>query len=197
MEQEDQELRREPAPGSPVASGLADAGSPEADPAGLTAIYPGFQSLDPRVIWLWRVGNLIFCSTVLVASAVGAGVIWTQSPISRLVPISMVPAALLLFTILVFWLPPRQYATRSYRLGERVLELRKGIFWKTSVMIPLSRLQHVDLNQGPLERKWGLAVLEIHTAGTSNATHRLEGLDYDTGKALREELIKAADLEEK
>jgi uncharacterized protein len=197
MEQEDRELGREPDPSSPLASGPEDDGRPEADPAEMTAVDTGFQSLDPRIIRLWQVGNLIFCVAVLAAAAVGTAFVWTQSTISRLAPIWMVPAALVLVFVLVFWLPPRRYATRLYRMGARVLELRKGIFWKTSVMIPLSRLQHVDLNQGPLERKWGLAVLEIHTAGTSNATHKLEGLDYETGKGLREKLIEAADLEEK
>jgi hypothetical protein len=62
-------------------------------------------------------------------------------------------------------------------------------------MIPLSRVQHVDLERGPIERHFGLASLEIHTAGTQNATHKISGLAAETANQVREELIAEANLE--
>ena len=72
----------------------------------------------------------------------------------------------------IFWWPQRDYACWSYRINQRVVELRHGVIWHVAVSIPLSRLQHVDLHRGPLERRYGLASLELHTAGTSHASDR-------------------------
>ena len=92
----------------------------------------------------------------------------------------------------VIWWPRWVYKHWSYRIGQKVFELRHGILWHVSVSIPLSRLQHVDLHRGPLERHRGLASLQIHTAGTKEASQTIPGLDFDVAQSLRDRLIDAA-----
>jgi membrane protein YdbS with pleckstrin-like domain len=62
-------------------------------------------------------------------------------------------------------------------------------------MIPLTRLQHVDLKRGPLDRRYDVASLEVHTAGTAQASHEIPCLSAEVGVALREQLIAAAELD--
>jgi membrane protein YdbS with pleckstrin-like domain len=57
-------------------------------------------------------------------------------------------------------------------------------------LLPLSRLQHVDLHRGPLERAFGLASLILHTAGTHEARITIPGLDADEAVRLRDRLVE-------
>jgi membrane protein YdbS with pleckstrin-like domain len=155
---------------------------------------PVFEMLDPLAVKRWRIEGVLSIGTILAVALVGGSSLWALTPVPGW---AVVPALVLLAVLLYFsagWFPPRRYAAWSYRLSEQVLELRYGVFWKTSVMIPLTRLQHVDLQRGPLDRRFGLASLVVHTAGTSKASHEIPFLAEKTGLELRERLIEAADL---
>jgi len=151
-------------------------------------------ALDPRVVRIWRLENLASSGLLFAGTAGGSFAlgVFTAFP-AVLVPVIWLVFGLW-FWISSFWWPPRLYCSWSYRLDQRVIELRYGVLWQKSVMIPLSRVQHVDLLRGPLERHYGLASLEIHTAGTRHASYKLEGLSEETGETLRERLISEADL---
>jgi uncharacterized protein len=102
-------------------------------------------------------------------------------------------AVLLLFPLLIFstlvW-PRIAYRHASWRLDQESLEIRRGVFWKHRISIPLGRVQHADVSQGPLLRQYGLGKLTVHTAGTSNATIDLDGLTHGTALAVRDELVR-------
>jgi membrane protein YdbS with pleckstrin-like domain len=63
------------------------------------------------------------------------------------------------------------------------------VFWRTVVNVPRSRVQHTDVSQGPLERRFGLGALVVYTAGTDHARIDLGGLAYETAIALRDHLL--------
>lgn len=72
--------------------------------------------------------------------------------------------------------------------GEGVI-VRRGIWWRTAVMVPITRLQHIDINQGPLDRRWAMARLTLHTAGTHDKGTRIDGLPVEQAHALRSTLL--------
>ncbi len=166
------------------AAGAAIAASPE-NP----------KKLDPRVIPIWRITALIRNGILLVAGIVGGTLLHFYQGLSLLI---VVPVWLLLILLLVLetgYLPRKRYEATSYRIGNEVFEFCSGLVWKTSVMIPISRIQHIDLLRGPLERHHGLATLSVHTAGTSNAFQRVSGLEASTAIAVRERIMAAANLD--
>jgi hypothetical protein len=71
-----------------------------------------------------------------------------------------------------------------------LLEIRRGVWWRSVVTVPLSRVQHTDVNQGPLQRRFDLSTLVVHTAGTQHATVKLEGLGKEVAESVRDELLK-------
>ena len=81
---------------------------------------------------------------------------------------------------------------RPYGIDERGLEIRRGVIWKRVVNVPRSRVQHTDVSQGPLERRYGLGTLVIYTAGTEYARITLAGLEHAVALALRENLMPEA-----
>lgn len=152
-----------------------------------------FQRIDARFIALSRFGAAGLFGVIGAGAIVGGCVILWVSPLAWLLPVLTIWGALAGWGVLnIVWWPTWEHARWSYRLGNDVIELKHGIVWHVAITIPLSRLQHVDLHQGPLERKWGLASLELHTAGTRDASHRIPGLDVAVAGELRDQLIETA-----
>lgn len=153
------------------------------------------QRLDPRVIELHRLRNSIHAAlliitslSALVAAWVGIGE-WAAGLV--LVPLWLVPIGLAVWQ-LWRW-PAIAYRHASYRIDDLGIEIRKGAYWRAITNVPRSRVQHTDVSQGPLERRFGLGTLVIHTAGTMNAKVTLAGLEHATARRLRTFLIPGAD----
>ena len=101
--------------------------------------------------------------------------------------------AFLLWLLLSLWMfvwPPIHHRYVRWRLDDTGLEIHRGVFWRHILSVPLARLQHADLAQGPLQRQWGLAKLIVYTAGTQHASVELEGLAYETAVGLRDHLLR-------
>ena len=149
---------------------------------------PVFRSLDPRVIKLWRVHHAIV-SVVLLGLATIAVISVGLATGRWLWPAVGWHLLLLLRIVLLFWYPARSYKSWGYRIDGKVLETKRGIWFRIHQLLPLSRLQHVDLHSGPIERSFGLASLLLHTAGTQHASIVVPGLDAREAARLRDELV--------
>lgn len=147
-----------------------------------------YEPLDSRVVWVWRIGSLFGWAILLLLGLTGSIVLaWALlgQPFMGLVfwwPLPVIVA------VWLYWFPKASYRAWGYRIDERVLETRSGIFWQETKLLPLSRLQHVDLNRGPLERLNGLASLVLHTAGTHDAVLIIPGLESNRARDLRDRL---------
>jgi membrane protein YdbS with pleckstrin-like domain len=152
-----------------------------------------FEQLDRRWIGLVRTIEtmtwMAIGAPVLVVGTVG--LLAGQPPIQTAIPVAWLLLSLLAVFRVIWW-PRLVYKHWSYRIGKKVFELRHGILWQVSVAIPLSRLQHIDLHRGPLERRRGLASVQLHTAGTKEASQLIPGLDFGVAQTLRDRLIDAA-----
>lgn len=91
---------------------------------------------------------------------------------------------------LQFWVPYLAHHRYRYRINDQGLEIHRGVWWRSQIHVPRSRIQHTDVSQGPLERLLGLAHLVVHTAGTHNASTALTGIAYADALAAREELTE-------
>ena len=89
--------------------------------------------------------------------------------------------------IWVTWLIPRQVGALGYAEASDDLVLRRGILFKRLTVVPYGRMQFVDVQQGPIARKLGIASVKLHTAAaTTDAS--LPGLAYDEAARLRDRL---------
>ena len=80
-----------------------------------------------------------------------------------------------------------------WRLDEGGLRVRRGVIWHKEILVPRSRVQHLDLERGPIERHFGLATLVVHTAGTRMHALRQAGFLDDDAVALRDALLPETD----
>jgi uncharacterized protein len=78
---------------------------------------------------------------------------------------------------------------RSWKYAEREDELlvSHGILFRELVVVPYGRMQFVDVAAGPLERAFGIATVELHTA-TPATDAKIPGLHPDEAGRLRDRL---------
>ena len=88
--------------------------------------------------------------------------------------------------LIVIMAPPRIYRRLQYRLTERLLQVVRGWMFHVDTMVPLVRVQHLDVVQGPLDKLFGTASLVVHTAGTHNSTVTLPGLEPERAGEIRD-----------
>ena len=86
----------------------------------------------------------------------------------------------------------RRWQHTSWRLDDTGLSVRRGRYFFSETHVPRSRVQHLDLERGPIERRQGLATLVVHTAGTRTHALRQPGLDENEAMALRDALLPKA-----
>ncbi|MFL6801884.1 MAG: PH domain-containing protein, partial [Sphingomicrobium sp.] len=86
----------------------------------------------------------------------------------------------------VVTVPQRVYRRLRYGMGERLLQVVRGWLLHTDTVVPLVRVQHLDVTRGPFDKMFGTASLVIHTAGTHNSIVALPGLSPDRAAEMRD-----------
>ena len=80
------------------------------------------------------------------------------------------------------------YAGWGYQLRQHDLLVRRGIFTRETIAIPLARIQQVGTSSSLFERLLGLTTLSVRTAGTRTARTRIPGLPSERATVLRDTL---------
>ena len=146
------------------------------------------KPLDPAYVKVMRLGAALFCSFLLIGALV-LEIGPLAVPGAFLIPVAFFSA----WWVLV--VPSRRYRRWRYALGDDRLRVERGYFFYTDTVVPLGRIQHIDVEQGPIMRRYGLATLTVHTAGHHGASVSLPGLRHEVAVAMRESIrenIKAS-----
>lgn len=153
----------------------------------------GFRRLDPGYIAASRLTGWVMFGAIIGAWAVVfAFVLWLGEEGLRGVQVALLAIGVLLVGPL-WWAaarwPELHYEHCSYRLDETGIEIRSGVWFRTVTTVPRSRVQHTDVTQGPIERRFHLGTLIIYTAGTEHASVTLPGLEHGMALWIRDALL--------
>ena len=147
--------------------------------------------VDPRPVKIARVigisTTLLFAVVPWIFITIG----WAMGGIPNAVYLTLLGLLLLLFVLfllLAYKWPAAQHKRLRYLVDESGLRIRRGVFWRKVIWIPISRVQHTDVSQGPVQRKFQLATLTVHTAGTAGASISLAGLEHGVATRLCDHL---------
>lgn len=172
----------------------APAASSAAAESGAAAALDGrLRPRDPRALALERLAwRIAWCCVSAPAFAAAALVAFGARPAPWLSLLLWALASAL--SLLMAWLahawPLAVHRHAAYRVTRDGIEIHGGVLWRSIVSVPRSRVQHTDVAQGPLQRRYGLATLLIYTAGTEHAQVDLGGLDRSTALSIRDHLLK-------
>ena len=151
------------------------------------------RRLDPRVVQLDRIVGWIVTASIALGSLLTLTFLFFVADnipgwLKALFLVLWVMVTLVLAGSSHRW-PKVEHRHTSYKVDERGIEIRKGVFWRQVVNVPRSRVQHTDVSQGPIERGFGLGTLVIYTAGTDHARVDLSGLEHATALRIRDYLL--------
>jgi membrane protein YdbS with pleckstrin-like domain len=79
---------------------------------------------------------------------------------------------------------------KTYALREHDLSYSAGLIFKKTITQPILRIQHIELKRGPIERKVGLATLQVFSAGGALDTFEIPGLPLNEAQKLREFILR-------
>ncbi len=104
------------------------------------------------------------------------------------------PGLLILIGVLAIWtfltvLVVVVFPTRKFLVRTHDVTYEYGRLFYSVTTIPVNRIQHVSLGQGPLEQLFRIAHLNIYTAGGNQADLTLPGLTYELAENLKDHLL--------
>ncbi|MFG2480071.1 PH domain-containing protein [Streptomyces fagopyri] len=147
-----------------------------------TATEPVWTGLPPGLLRMRRLLLVVWLGllTVAVALLPGllAGPVWAA--------FALLPLALLAWG----WrMLGRNW--RSWRYAERAddLLISRGVLFREETVVPYGRMQLVEVTSGPVERHFGLASVQLHTAAAATDA-RIPGLDPAEAERLRDRLTE-------
>ncbi|GAK91726.1 hypothetical protein JCM19297_1678 [Nonlabens ulvanivorans] len=95
-------------------------------------------------------------------------------------------SAWLVLLILSVFISYKEFFVRGYVLRENDITYRHGWLFHHQITIPFNRIQHTEINHGPIDRYFKLCELDIFTAGGSSSDLSISGLDPEKAVAIKE-----------
>lgn len=152
---------------------------------------PAWQPLPPRAASLFMLAHATLFAVVL-----GPALLVASAVLDAGSPAAIGVAGLVLGLATGAWFGRKVHASSSWLLDDDGFAFRRGRLWERETRVPASRVQHLDLRHGPLERRWRLATLVVHTAGSRFSTVTVTGLDADDAERLRDRLARQIDVDD-
>jgi hypothetical protein len=176
--------------------GASDRGASDRDAFDRDAPGPLFASngaaddllpLEPSVRTLWSIKLGAFAAVVTLAV-----LIYDLTHLfadDNTLPVGVLSAAvaLVLGGFALGW-PRLRYRTWRFALRPEEIYLTHGVITHVRTLVPLRRVQHLDVSQDLFEREFGLGRLVVHTAGSRSSDVQIPGLKLDEAERIRDEV---------
>jgi hypothetical protein len=143
-----------------------------------------FQKLQPDY-WKVLMINRIIIFTIL-AVAVGFAVYFIKE-IRIFVPFLWGGFSILV--ILSFVILRISFLKKGFAFREHDVLFKSGIIATNTIIIPYNRVQHVALHEGWLSRYFGLAQVEIFTAGGNSSDIEIPGIEKEQAEKIKQLLM--------
>lgn len=146
-----------------------------------------WHNLDPALKRLQQLVSLL----VMLGAAIPIAIVTIAVDLPGVVIIGIWSQWLLALVLLLIW-PGIALPKRGYVVRDKDILFRKGVIWRSVTAVPYNRIQHVETSSTPLDRKFGLATLQLFTAGGSSGDLKIDGLAEARAEKLRVYVLKKA-----
>lgn len=155
-----------------------------------------YKKIDKKAVKAWIIARTLFL--VIFAAIYFVGIYGFLMPI---IDNTMVRLIIHILTVIIngylllyaFLFPLIEYKEWKYSISDDKIELVHGIFVRKKVIIPISRLQFLDVDQGPIHRRYGLSTIRLNTAG---GLHEIPALTNDEAEEISKNLASVVEAGE-
>ncbi|AVQ33494.1 hypothetical protein C7J88_04650 [Staphylococcus muscae] len=127
-----------------------------------------YNKMAPEARKVMRIASMIITAAILIlaiASFVSSYFISSFESQLKWVALLLVIIAVLYAVVFVWLKPLYTYHVFRYHFSEQGIVVREGFIFVQQTQVPLFRIQNIDMDEGFIMRKYGLATLTISTAG--------------------------------
>lgn len=152
-----------------------------------------YQGLDKRYLTTDLIATAILWFIVGIASF--SFLYFNPAELPSLV-INLIVAALVLLAIASFVIVVFGFKKKLYAVRERDIVYQSGLFWRTFTVLPYKRVQHAEVQQGPIDRMFELGKLNIYTAGGASSDMSISGLEINQAQSLKHFILNQTTADE-
>lgn len=143
---------------------------------------------SPKAPRLWAVNAALAWLPIFVIQAVGM-MIGTSWPVGLQATVFAV--TLVLAAAHIVLVPMWRYRVHRWEISDSAVYTRTGWFTQERRIAPISRIQTVDTERGPVDRMLGLATVTVTTASSAGAV-KITALDQEVADATVAQLTERA-----
>ena len=150
-------------------------------------------SMPRSAISLWVTESII--SSAFLGLAVGAFLLFVPAGVGGPVPVLrwVLPIAAGVYAVVAIGVRPwLQHRVYRWEITRDAAFTRTGWLSQTWTLVPISRIQTVDVTRGVLQQAFGLATVAVLTA-SSQGTVRIWHLEHDVASRVAADLAARAD----
>ena len=121
------------------------------------------EKLNKKALYCMYLVTSIVC--VVIAAVLGVIVFFTRTEAFTSNKTVICAIIMILEIIETIVSPLFRYQRYAYGLTDEEVQIKEGYLFLTHTIVPISRLHKIEISSGPLDRLFGLAKVEITTAG--------------------------------
>jgi membrane protein YdbS with pleckstrin-like domain len=145
------------------------------------------RSLDPSIRTIWTIKMAAF-SVLLFLPALFYDLTHLFSS-DAWIPFGVLSGTVLVGGILYCAAWPRlRYRAWGFALRPEEIYMEHGVLQHVRTVVPLRRIQHVDVSQDLIEREFALGRLVVHTAGSRSSDVVIPGLPLSEAESIRDKI---------
>ena len=144
-----------------------------------------YKPVSPR-FWVARQTQLAVLGALLLAGALIVSAT-SHGPAGPAVAASSIALLVLAWSV-----ERGRYRAWGYAERDDDLVVRRGLMFRRISVVPYGRMQFIDVTAGPVDRLFGLATVQLHTAAAATDA-RIPGLSIADALALRDRLASVGE----
>jgi len=154
-----------------------------------TTQLPKYEEVEFSVLHpdYWKV-ILVSLATFFLIVGIGAGIVLLFN--EELTPfIFEFSWVYLVFLVIVIFFSRLSFKKKGFAFRNHDVLFRHGMIATNTLVIPYNRVQHVSLHEGLISRIFGLAKIEIFTAGGSSSDIMIPGIKKEQAENIKQLLM--------
>ena len=146
---------------------------------------PGMEDLDWQKLHKDFVRRMQVQHALVALAPLAGATVFTVLLHALLIPTLFLWTLAVGFAIVFVSWPRISVPRRGYVVRDKDIVFRSGVIWRSVTAIPYNRIQHVETSNTPLDRRFGVATLQLFTAGGSGGDLKIDGLGANVAEQLR------------
>ena len=158
---------------------------------------PSYEAVElnplPREAMIVTMISTTIFITVLTLIAIPG--YFLNIPLYTKYPIYWIAAWIVILLLSLYWIK-LSHRYKGYALREHDVIYREGVIWRKTTILPFNRIQHVETQQGVLQRKYDIAKLQLFTAGGQRADLTINGMEVAITEGVKNRILNMIQSED-